>query len=151
MTNQYYFAFGSNINVQRVEERGIKFTQRVPAFINDYELVFNKQAWGKPGETYANIQTKKGSVVEGVLYLTDEEGIKKLDKFEGVATNHYVREEMEVTVKSTEEKVKAWVYIAHESKIAVGNPSMEYLNHLLSDKESLSEGYHTRLSQVECV
>ena len=149
--NQYYFAFGSNLSAQRVEKREVEFSERITAVIYDYKLTFDKQATGKAGETYANIQPEKGSIVEGVLYLTDMEGIKKLDRWEGVEWDNYIRKEIEVVIKYTQKKVTAWVYIAHPSKIAVGKPSREYLEHILAGKDVLSENYYQQLTMVETI
>ncbi len=143
--NQYYFAFGSNLNTQRLKSRRVDIDSKTPAFITGYKLTFDKQATGKVGETFANIQPEKDGTVEGLLYLTNMESIRNLDGFEGVHSNHYVRKEMEVIIKDTQKKVKAWVYVAHHSKITEGKPTKEYLNHILSAKEFLSESYYKEL------
>ncbi len=147
----YYFAFGSNLSAQQLEKRNVCFKERIPAFIYDYKLVFNKKATGKPNQTYANIEYEKGSLVEGVLYLTDMKSIKNLDYYEGVDSNNYIRQEMEVTLKSDLSKVKAWVYIAHPSKICSGKPSKPYLNLILTGKDLLTDSYYQNLLKVETV
>lgn len=49
-----YFAYGSNMNKDRMKERKINFTSRQFAKLLCYKLVFNKKA--KDGEfAYANI------------------------------------------------------------------------------------------------
>lgn len=145
----YYFAFGSNLSAQQLERRNFCFQERIPAFIYDYKLVFNKRATGKPNQTYANIEYEKGSIVEGVLYSTDIKSIKNLDYYEGVDSNNYIRQEIEVTLKSDLSKVKAWIYIAHPSKICSGKPSKPYLNLILRGKDALSSSYYQNLLKVE--
>jgi len=49
-----YFAYGSNMNKDRMTERGINFTSRQFAKLADYKLVFNKKA-SKGNYTYSNI------------------------------------------------------------------------------------------------
>jgi len=61
----YYYAYGSNMNQQRMIERGVIFDEMKPAKLYDYELVFNKVS--KQGAV-ANVIYKKDSVVEGILY-----------------------------------------------------------------------------------
>ena len=144
--NTYYFAFGSNMNVERVKERKVNFIQRIPASIKDYKLVFDKKASGKPGNTFANIQPQDNSVVEGALYLIDQESLKKLDVVEGVPV-HYLRKEIEVNT-NTGEKVKAWVYVANGDLLASGKPSRDYLGHLLAGSDLLSNDYYEQLFKV---
>lgn len=146
MNKIYYFAFGSNINTERLKERSVNFVDIKSGFIKGYKLAFDKKALGKQGQTYANIQKSENSIVEGILYEVSEQCIKNLDKFEGVP-NHYIRKEIDVFTKN--EIVKAWVYIANEKMLSEGKPSKEYLSHLLSGKEWLSESYYKGLCAVE--
>lgn len=145
--NTYYFAYGSNMNVERVKERKVNFIQRKSASVKDHKLVFDKKDSENPGMAYANIQPEENSVVEGVLYLTDYESIKKLDVFEGVPVL-YRRKEIEVITNSGE-RVKAWVYIANGPLLPSGKPPRDYLEHLLAGRDLLSKDYHEQLSKVE--
>lgn len=118
----------------------------------NYKLVFNKRSTnGKPKQTYANIEFEKGSIVEGVLYSTDMNSIKSLDYYEGVDSNNYIRQEMEVFIKNDLSKVKAWVYIAHPSKICLGKPSKPYLNLILSGKDLFSDPYYQKLLSTQTI
>lgn len=145
--NVYYFAFGSNMNIERVKERKVKYLERFPATLKGYRLVFNKPDFNEPGLTYANIQPEENSIVEGALYLTDMESIKILDGFEGVPV-HYLRKEIEV-ISYTGDIIKAWVYIAIEDTLKPGKPSKDYLGHLLAGKDLLSENYYEQLISVQ--
>lgn len=150
MSKSYYFAFGSNMNIERLKERKVNFSERVLAYISDYKLVFNKKSLGKPDQTYANIQKAESSIVEGALYLVDDESIKKLDFYEGVPL-HYTRQKIDVIINKTDKKVKAWTYIANKDMITSGKPSKEYLGHLLAGKDLITESYFKNLSIVETI
>lgn len=123
----HYFAYGSNRNPVRLRtERGICFTQRCWAKLQDYRLVFNKRS-SDGRSSYANIKASKGDFVEGILYEIPLSSIQKLDSFEG-APKHYLREQL--MVKMNEKKVLAEVYLAHPDWIEEGlEPSKEYLTH----------------------
>jgi len=146
----YYFAYGSNMNNERMIKRGVIYSERVGGKLNRYKLVFNKIADENRGTGYANIIPDDHSAVEGVVYKTDEKSISKLDSYEGVTTMHYYKTEMPInTTKGTLECV---VYIAHQPKKKTGlKPTKDYLQHLLKGKEYLSEKYYEWLSKIETV
>lgn len=123
----HYFAYGSNRNPIRLRtERGICFTQRYWAKLEDYRLVFNKRS-SDGSSSYANIQASKGDFVEGILYEIPLSSIQRLDSFEG-APKHYAREQL--MVKMNGQEVLAEVYIAQADWIEEGlKPSDEYLAH----------------------
>ncbi|MEE3214016.1 MAG: gamma-glutamylcyclotransferase family protein, partial [Pseudomonadota bacterium] len=63
----WYFAYGSNMNLARVEAR-IGDTRRVlPATLEGYALRFNK-ASKVPGIAHANVVPAAGERVEGALF-----------------------------------------------------------------------------------
>jgi gamma-glutamylcyclotransferase len=147
----YYFAFGSNMNVARMSQRGVEYTRRMGATLKGYRLVFNKRA-AAPGQGYANIIVgKKGNdEVQGVLYETSEAGLAKLDAYEGVPS-HYYRQQVRVETLSGQKRT-ATVYIAHPSMCASGlKPSREYLDHLLEGKTFLSAEYFAKLSKTPTI
>lgn len=144
----FYFAYGSNMNPQRMIVREAFFTERIGAKLPDYKLVFNFRRSRSPGESAANIVPDQGNYVEGALYLTNEEAISKLDGYEGYP-DHYRREEVIVITKDGC-KIKAIVYIANDDKTADGlKPSREYLGHLLAGQDLLSEDYFHSLEKTE--
>ena len=152
---KYYFAYGSNIDLNRMKEREVEFVSYQRAILENYTLRFNKYSY-KTGCGVANIETKEGDYVEGVLYELEnpEEGISRLDYFEGFfcencLQNHYLRRIMKVKTNDGRE-VEAYVYVANP--IHVDNslkPSLEYLRHLLSgcERKILSEEYCKRLKE----
>lgn len=142
-----YFAYGSNMDKDRMTERKINFSSRQFAKLDGHKLVFNKKA--KDGDfTYANIATSEKEFVEGVLYEFPDDEISKLDRAEGFP-NHYDKVQVTVTDKNGN-SINATTYIAKQEKVVNGLlPTSEYLNHLLAGKDILSPSYFDTLKQVQ--
>ncbi|AFK85861.1 MULTISPECIES: gamma-glutamylcyclotransferase family protein [Thermoanaerobacterium] len=146
----WYFAYGSNMDKERMEERGVNFSERKHGFIKGWKLVFNKVASENPIKGYANIEKDDNDIVEGVLYQIEKDGLEILDKKEGVP-NHYIKEKLEVWLEN-EGKVLAYVYIANKDKVKDGlKPSQEYLNHLLKGCDLLSEKYCDKIKNIKTI
>lgn len=142
-----YFAYGSNMNLDRMKERGIDFTSRVFARLDDYKLVFNKKAL-RGNKTFANIEPSEGNHVEGALYEFPDEQIDNLDRCEGHPC-HYERKELTV-LDQNGLSMSAMVYIAHPDKIVSGLlPTRDYLDHLLEGEDLLSKSYYDELARVK--
>ena len=106
-----YFAYGSNMNPDRVRTRGIRFSTAVPATYSGVRLAFDKASDKHPGVGHANVVYDPAGAVEGVLYeLTSTEEIVKMDRFESTPVN-YSREI--VHVSTTQGDVPAWTYFAN--------------------------------------
>ena len=147
---EYYFAFGSNMDKKRMEDRTHESSERQKGIIKDWKLVFNKIKDEEIGSGYANIEPEIGSIVEGIIYKVSEDAIKKLDRREGVP-DHYLKETMAVG-NDNQESINCIVYIANRSKINNSlKPERWYLNHLLEGKEFLSEKYHSWLEQTPTI
>ena len=143
-----YFAYGSNMNSKRMEDREINFSKRELAILKDHELCFNKQAFHNPSEGYANLSPEKDKVTEGILYEIDDKDIVKLDKFEGYP-NHYIKKAIKVELANGNE-VDALVYIARPDKIKDDlKPIKEYLSYLKQGKDLLSENYYNFLQSLD--
>jgi cation transport regulator ChaC len=142
----YYFAYGSNMDMNRLEERVGRNIVRLAgkAILKGYELKFNKIK--SDDTTAANVVPFKFSFVEGLLFEFDPNNdsiLENLDRCEGV-DNHYLRKLMNVEIEGIE--VLAFVYVANRNKIREGIlPSKEYLAHLLCAKDYLSEAYYSKL------
>ena len=141
-----YFAYGSNMNPERMKGRNINFSSRCFAVLIDYKLVFNKKAI-KGNFTYANIIKSKDDAVEGVLYEFPESEFAILDKYEGYPI-HY--DKIQITISDSDgDKINAITYIAQKDKIAEGLlPKEEYLKHLLAGKDILSKKYFDFLKSI---
>jgi len=139
-----YFAYGSNMDPERMRERSISFSQRIRAVLKGYRLEFNKVASRNPQEGYANVVKFENGIVEGVLYEIPDSDLSKLDRFEGYP-NHYNRVKVKVKLNDGQE-VEAVAYIAQPNKMRDGlKPSRDYLDHLLAAKDILSESYRRKL------
>ncbi len=136
----HYFAYGSNMNLERVAQRGLEVVDAVAAQLDDYHLVFNKMSRDHEGVGHANIQYRRGSTTEGVLYeLIDVEEIHKMDPFERAPWN-YGREV--VQVDHAKGSTWAWTYFANPAVIRPDLlPPLEYLDHLLAGRDFLSGAY----------
>ena len=142
-----YFAYGSNMDGNWMRGRGVKFLKREHAILKGWRLTFNKTASRNPREGYANIEKDEKSVVEGILYLINEEGLKRLDVYEGYPT-HYTR--IKVKVNVGDKKGEAIVYIAQPDKTREGlKPSKSYLRLLLGGCDLLSPKYCKKLKSWE--
>lgn len=113
----YYFAYGSDMDANRMRERDVNFSWRRRDILKGYRLVFNKRARDNPKAGYANIVPDNECIVEGALYEIDEEGLNKLDKYEGFQ-KHYIRNEM--LVECERKEYLAHVYAANSVWIVNG-------------------------------
>jgi len=143
-----YFAYGSNMDPNRMKERGINFSKREHAILEGWKLEFNKVSFKNPKEGYANIVMNENSVVEGVLYEIPDSDLKTLDRYEGYPS-HYGRIKI-IVIMNNGEKVEAVTYVAKPDKVKDGlKPSREYLSHLLKGCDLLSEEYCNKLRRLE--
>ncbi|MDZ7825987.1 MAG: gamma-glutamylcyclotransferase family protein [Gammaproteobacteria bacterium] len=120
MSVRHYFAFGSNMNPQRVRDRGLAFDHVSGAVLADAELVFDKRSADHPRSGHANVVFRRGGRVEGVLYrLADADQILRMDPFERTPIN-YSRDAVIVTTDGG--PVHAWTYFAESSGPGPGCP-----------------------------
>lgn len=140
----HYFAYGSNMNIARVRQRGLAIDEPVAARLNNYCLRFNKASIDQSGVGHANIEYQFGSVVEGVVYpLLKNTEILKMDPFEKAPWN-YGRDA--VRVETSIGLLWAWAYFANSALLQDGlEPSAQYLEHLLAGKGLLSPAYYATL------
>lgn len=147
MSRIKYFAYGSNMDPERMRGRKVEYYSRKRAFLRGWKLEFNKVASGNPRVGYANIVKDENSIVEGCLYELEENGLNKLDSYEGFPS-HYCRANVEV--ETCEGKVEAITYIANPSKVKEGlKPTKNYLEHLLKGNDCLSIDYIEKLKAIE--
>lgn len=135
-----YFAYGSNLDRERMKERKCDFSSAKSAHLKDWKLVFNKRSAKIPAMGFGNVIPAKGEIVEGILYEMDDSMIKSLDKYEGYP-KHYNREKIIVSVEGKE--VEADIYIATPEWTDENvKPTQDYIDHFLAGKEFLSEKYY---------
>ena len=68
LTVKHYFAYGSNMNPDRVRQRKMSFESAASGHLFDYSLRFNKRSVKYPGTAAANVMVSAKGVTEGVLY-----------------------------------------------------------------------------------
>jgi len=143
-----YFAYGSNMSVPRIIQRGLSPLSGSVGILKGWKLKFNKKA-SKGDWAFANIEKIEGEVVEGIVFSIPESDLEKLDKFEG-APNHYRREKIEVMVKGN--PTECITYIAQENHIVEGIfPTKEYLGFLIEGSSLLSDEYRKNLLSIRCI
>jgi gamma-glutamylcyclotransferase (GGCT)/AIG2-like uncharacterized protein YtfP len=145
-----YFAYGSNMNQQRVRQRGLTVVRAEAARLSGFRLLFDKHAATHRGSGHANLAYHRGGCVEGVLYwLCDEREIVRMDPFEDCPVS-YSREVVEVHTAGG--LVASWTYFANPAVRRAGlMPSRSYLEHLLAGQPFLSAGYYQMLAAWQCV
>ena len=145
----YYCAYGSNMNPQRVAQRGLAVESAFSGHLKDMVLRFNKRSRRNAEWAVANVGWSPGDTVEGVLYhLKDHAQIELMDPFEG-APRYYSRERFPVHTGG--EIYYAWVYVANPSQIDnTVLPLKWYVGQLLEGRAFLSDDYVARLEAVLC-
>ena len=140
-----YFAYGSNMDMNRLSGRGISPITRHKGVLKGWKLKFNKKA--SAGDwSFANIEKSEEDSVEGLVFSIKESDLKLLDKFEG-APRHYRREIL--IVETHTETVKCVAYIAQPEHIVEGLlPTKDYMEFLLNGSKMLSEGYQEMLNGI---
>lgn len=143
-----YFAYGSNMDEQRV-----KAANRCPnarfifnALLPGYRLGFSHG--DEPGSCAADAIPEPNSALWGVVYDITESDRRQLDAREGIATRTYRPKEVLVHPHGdTEQRVMVLTYAAHDPRGSEQLPTQEYLNHLLrgARQKSLPAEYVAQL------
>ncbi len=146
----HYFAYGSNMNPERVRMRGLDVVAVQGATLCGFELVFDKVSKKHPGVAHANIVYAPGREVEGVIYaLPSEDEILKMDPFETAPWN-YGRDVVRVEAADSR-TISAWTYFANRAVRQSGlKPPASYLAQLLAGRDYLSLAYFEWLQAIEC-
>ena len=87
--DSWYFAYGSNLDIDQKELRTGMSRHAEVCRLPGYRFVFNKR--GSNGQRFANIVPDRSADVWGVAYLCNRADMEEMDKFEGVGAGHYVR------------------------------------------------------------
>lgn len=104
MANRFYFAYGSNMNPDRIRERIPQARVAGTAFI---------LGWRLKERLYADIERSRGGRVCGVLYLLTQTEILHLDAYEGCPRT-YGCVELDAMI-DPEHKVPAFTYVLTEA------------------------------------
>ncbi|WP_284651645.1 gamma-glutamylcyclotransferase family protein [Flavobacterium terrisoli] len=109
------FAYGSNMNINRLQERVPSASKLSTAFLKGYQLICNKIS-SKDGSAKANIieTGTDDDIVWGVLFVIDDLQKTDLDKLEGLGKGY--DEKVLTFVDTTGHSHNAHVYIATDDK-----------------------------------
>ena len=129
-------AYGSNLDsddwdkfVRNRAQSAVHFKPKYRVFIPDYVLTFDKYAETRGGGV-ANIDRRKGCVVEAMLFETNAEGLRLLRKKEGYPNPQHYDEKEIIAIREDGSEVTAKAYIYKEgcSDKKFVKPSETYLN-----------------------
>ena len=144
-----YFAYGSNMDSNRLYNRIGNFSASERAHLPEYQFQYNKLSY-MLNQVYANIIPEPNSVVWGVLVGIDELQLEKLDESEGVENGHYRHETVSVVTDQNIE-IEAVTYIAEENWIKDGlKPKDKYRNFCIRGGEefNLPQEYVDRVLKI---
>lgn len=120
----YYFAYGSNMLRQRIEDRLGAVEDRGVGTLSGYKIAFNKASSDGTGKT--NIVQEEGQVVLGVVFELTPEQFAELDRSEG----GYHRVTISVTIGNNQQEAIAYVANANRVNNAL-LPTDEYRSFLI--------------------
>jgi cation transport regulator ChaC len=144
----WYFAYGSNLSVRRMESRTRETHPWRLAYLEGYRLAFNQR--DADGPIHANIVPQSDGVVWGVLYGCSRSALELLDEYEGVAEGQYERQPVTV-VTPDGTRVAAMAYIAGAGFVsAEGRPAAEYLAQVVDGARGhgLPDWYVRRIEEL---
>ncbi|MFA7326308.1 MAG: gamma-glutamylcyclotransferase family protein [Candidatus Kapaibacterium sp.] len=127
-----YFAYGSNMNPDRLKERVGVYYGMEHGVLQGYKLTFNKKS-NIPGRGYATIEICDDSYVAGIIYKLSQKAIKILDMYEGFPA-HYTKSYL--SIETADGLKECVVYIANEDMLGVDlKPTNEYFRHIMKGWE----------------
>jgi len=142
-----YFAYGSNMDPERMRKRIGRQANVHPACLPGHVLRFSKRSKHDSRRGYANIELDVDSDVYGILFDITEVEMLMLDTREGAAIGHYRRKTVEVEAEMGT-RVTAIAYVARAEWVAEDLlPTRKYLKHLLAGRDFLPEDYVEWLEQ----
>jgi gamma-glutamylcyclotransferase (GGCT)/AIG2-like uncharacterized protein YtfP len=112
VSDQWYFAYGSNLSAEQKERRTGTIREARRACLDGYRIAFNKR--GSDGTGKANIVPDRAGVVWGVVYRCSPVALDEMDTHEGVRGGHYHRTRVRVRLDLGDE-IGAITYVAGDS------------------------------------
>jgi len=129
---ELYFAYGSNLNPERLVARGIRPQFLARAHATEYTLGFPRRM--RDGGGVAGMIPSPGDVVEGAIYLFSQQDFHVLDKYENTPIS-YFRTPIMVTVGASPKSrplVARLCTITYEAiPGTAAAPSADYLEHIV--------------------
>jgi gamma-glutamylcyclotransferase len=147
-----YFAYGSNLCVERILARTPSATILARGWIDGYRLAFHKRSRDGSGKADAFHTAQKGDLVWGAVYALAARDKPVMDRFEGLGKDY---EQRLVTVRTDAGYlVPAWVYTAHPATLdTTARPYAWYKNFVVTgaQQHGLPVRYQQHLAAVECL
>lgn len=135
---RYYFAYGSNCNLEQMARRCPKAEKVGAVTLDGYKLTFNGK---RTGAGVASIKYKKGSTVYGLLWEITPDCEASLDRYEGFP---YLYNKKIVTVQTADgTAVEAMVYIMTPAYNEPAFPSQGYYEGILKGFQQNGIDPHT--------
>jgi gamma-glutamylcyclotransferase (GGCT)/AIG2-like uncharacterized protein YtfP len=128
-----YFAYGSNMDPKQMASRCPGAEALGRARLADHELTFVSDSPGWGGGVATVIPSSGAEVWGGLWELTDEH-VEALDRYEGVAINAYVKDQIDVEAESG--AVRALIYLATDERYK--KPSGRYVDALVRGAKAFS-------------
>jgi gamma-glutamylcyclotransferase (GGCT)/AIG2-like uncharacterized protein YtfP len=126
----WYFAYGSNLDPYRKEDRTGPIREAKRARLPNYRFAFNKIKSIEENTGYANVMPDGGAEVCGIIFRCTEETLDLMDRHEG-APKHYRRETVSVFTDDGD-RCEAITYVAQDGKKRDGlKPTSDYLKHIV--------------------
>lgn len=144
----FYFAYGSNMAIERLRPRVPSAELRGVAVLLAHELKFHKRS-KRDGSAKCDVfyTGKEDDKVFGALYVVAEEDVAKLDRFEGLGQGYNRRSVTVVTIDGL--TFRAQTYVATDVDPTL-QPFDWYKEHVLRGARSigLPAEYVTRIERV---
>lgn len=113
----HYFAYGSNMLVERLQARAPSAQPVSHAKIDGWRLRFDKKSADGSGKCH--IERRPGQCVHGVVFRIHDADLERLDRAEGVG-HGYVREQLREVILGDGSKLRAFTYLAQDEAIQDG-------------------------------
>ena len=126
----FYIAYGSNLNIERLENRVGSVAVAAKGYLEDFRLVFNKS--NGDGSAFANLQSAPGLRVPFVAYHLPHglDQLHLLDTYEGVP-ECYRRIVYPFPLIQDQHHALGHLYVTNPSRLSEGLlPSKDYLEHI---------------------
>jgi gamma-glutamylcyclotransferase len=109
-----YFAYGSNMHVNRLRERIGELRVHGPAILPGFRLAWHKKGADGSGKCDIVHAAEPGHAVHGVIYEIHVNQKPMLDRFEGLGHGY---DEREVDLHLDSGPLRAYAYVAHAAHI----------------------------------
>lgn len=150
-----YFAYGSNLNWERMKNRCPSAEFYCKAFLPDYRIEFTRES-SKLNCGVADIIWDENNKAYGVVYKIDEDDLGRLDKREGYMPqrdiNCYKRIEIMVFKEDNdEEPITVFTYEVEKKEFGKYKPNNDYKNLIVDGAKhwDFPERYINFLENIE--